>query len=901
MCPNAQLTARSAAAVFLLGLLVPTAAAEVRVRDAEAVTGGRFGVGRITLSVPRDELPAVLGVDGLGLSERSGRALYPAVYAPELAKLATEILEATPVLGRRPVVPPGVGSIIRGALDRPPRATIFFLFQGDGPLELTLRATSGLRLKIEPARDPERRRELLTEWWQRYTARPRLLQKDPDYPPLVENYLTTTLARRLNLELPARKQTESWQDRLREEVGLMLGTEEIRVAMQQDRILGLNNLHLPAELPLPEPVALKPLEYPPAPEGAEVEPIAARVPVECFYVRFGNFANFLWMQDTLERWGGDLRNLVAGRGLGRGINEKIEGQLALKQTAMSRLLGPTVVADVAIVGTDMFFREGAAYGFLFLANSSTVLRGSIESQRSARLDAGGAAEEKVIIAGHEVSYLSSPDGSVRSYYAVDGDYHFVCTSRHLVERFFETASGKASLGSSPGLRHARSLMPLERGDAVFVYLSDEFFRNFTSPHYRVEMARRLQAAADVELVHLATLAAACEGKPAGSIDDLIRAEALPHHFGPRPDGSRAVLDGGEVYDSLRGRRGAMLPVPDVPVGRITKAEQTAYRRFVELFRERWDGRMDPTIVGIRREELPAGRERIVIDARLSPLLTEHYQTLARWAGPPQKSRLAPVAGDLIAAEAVLTDQRVFGGLVDSRVSMDAIGSDLLSIARLRDWLIGYLGTVGEMGLLRLLDVQVPGPPDPNGYSRNALGLWRRQVGPYTVFSLHPEVLARVTQQLEYVEAQRPAQLWLRVADPTKAEMAGFLNAWAYKRTRETSVGNLRLLHALDQQLRVPPGDCREAAEFLLDARLICPLGGEYVLRETPGGERWTSTALEGTRSRRLLPSRPPAGYVAPPLTWLRGLTLDAQMTEDVLSMHADVVMQRTDEPGAPRK
>jgi hypothetical protein len=32
--------------------------------------------------------------------------------------------------------------------------------------------------------------------------------------------------------------------------------------------------------------------------------------------------------------------------------------------------------------------------------------------------------------------------------------------------------------------------------------------------------------------------------------------------------------------------------------------------------------------------------------------------------------------------------------------------------------------------------------------------------------------------------------------------------------------------------------------------------------------------------------------VAPPLTWLRGLTLDAQMTENVLSLHADVVMEQ---------
>ena len=56
-----------------------------------------------------------------------------------------------------------------------------------------------------------------------------------------------------------------------------------------------------------------------------------------------------------------------------------------------------------------------------------------------------AKEETVRIAGHDVSYISSPDGELRSYYAVDGDFHLVATSRRLVERFYEAGAGKGSL------------------------------------------------------------------------------------------------------------------------------------------------------------------------------------------------------------------------------------------------------------------------------------------------------------------------------------------------------------------------------------------------------------------------------------------------------------------------
>ena len=98
-----------------------------------------------------------------------------------------------------------------------------------------------------------------------------------------------------------------------------------------------------------------------------------RVPAECFYVRFGSFGNFLWLQDTLAKWGGDAQNLIALRGLDRGMNGHMEKQLVLKQTVLSRMLGDTVIADVAIIGTDMFFREGASYGILFHARNNLAL------------------------------------------------------------------------------------------------------------------------------------------------------------------------------------------------------------------------------------------------------------------------------------------------------------------------------------------------------------------------------------------------------------------------------------------------------------------------------------------------------------------------------------------------
>ena len=175
--------------------------------------------------------------------------------------------------------------------------------------------------------------------------------------------------------------------------------------------------------------------------------------------------------------------------------------------------------------------------------------------------------------------------------------------------------------------------------------------------------------------------------------------------------------------------------------------------------------------------------------------------------------------------------------------------------------MGYVGTTGDLGLLSVLNIGIPPQSDPAGYASSPLGGWRRQYGELHGLLL-PARRARNGRAAasHFEQAQRPAQVRLRVDDVSNARITPALNDLGYARTRETSLGNLRFLHALDQQLHVPPAACREAAEFLLDAKLICPLGGKYVLREAAGGPpHWTSTALEHDAAGRLPEGPCPAG------------------------------------------
>lgn len=910
MLTSQRLATAAIVATILTAYCTPVVA-QGRV-DVEAIAGEPFGVGRIGFDVPEEMLPAPLGVEGLGLAEKNSRTFYPAIDSPAVGRLLRGLLdEPTPLTAGGPLRE-AAGGILRGVLDRPGRTTFYFLFRGSEPLDVTIQGRTSVPVQVVPVTGgpaAERRRQrLLQLWWRQYARPSGLLVSKPDYPPVVETYLTSMLARRLDLRLPRAKQTPLAYETLRRELGMNLGTESLRMAMMQDRMLGLNNLNESADQPLPDvgqagslpPEASPDLQQPHKGTPA-VEPIAMRVPAECFYVRFGSFPNFLWLQDTLAQWGGDARNLISQRGLDYRMNGRIEKQLVLKQTVLSRMLGHTVIADVAMIGTDTFFREGAGYGFLFHASNNLALSASFLQQRAERLAAGGVKEEKVKIDGHSVSYISSPDGSVRSYYVVDGDYHFFTTSKHLAARFLETASGKRALGASSEFRHARAAMPLSRGDTIWVYLSRSFFRNLILPQHRIELARRLQATADIELVELAKLTAAGERKPGDTIAHLISAGLLPPEFGPLPGGSRTVIAGGEVYDSVRGRRGAFLPIDDVPVERVTAAEANDYVRFMESYSSQW-GDMDPLTVGLKRTELEGNREQVVLDLLMSPFAPQHFQLLKQWLGPATDDRMAPVPGNMAEFELDLSNQRIFAGVRDVGLPAGPPAGPAMSpgipalqlgmIGRLRDFLVGYVGTDGELGPLSFLNIGMPPGSDPDGYALSPLGGWRRQYDRFTLFSFQREVLDTVAPQLHAELAKRPAQVRLRVGDVANARITPTLNNLAYARTRETSLGNLRLLHALDQQLQVPAASCRKTAELLLNAKLICPLGGKYVLAGAPNEPpHWTSTAIRPAVSKGLLGIEAPSGYQSPPLNWFRGLDLDATMTERTISAHAEVLMQ----------
>lgn len=848
----------------LLAILLPCSstltAAETQI-DAVAYTGEPLGVGRVVIHF--DRLPSTPSDSPIWLREKNGRALYPVFANSSLRGFA----------GTR-----GEG---------PGELSCWFLFHGEGPLNLTLEDTLGSRsVRIEPATNAEKRAELIDAWWSRYAAHTRNVANSQAYPPLVENYLTNMLAKRLEKTPPELKLQWSPYQEANQVFAIMTGAESIRIAAQSGVMLSQADYYEMADQPLPEPVAAPPIRLPDVPSDVAIEKIARRVPEECFYIRCATIADFVWLHRLFDQWGSKINSLATIRAYDYQMRQRLEKRLALREESLLESLDASVVSDVAVIGTDTFMAQGPALGVLLEAKDGQRLGEIIKKERLHLLNQTADARETTIeISGREVSILATPANEVRSFYAVDGEYHFISTSRTLVERFLATGRGVRSLGTLNEFHWARHVAPLDNQSNVFVYLSDPFFRRIVSPHYRIAMTRRTRAETEMQLAQLAIWTARAEGNPGDKLASLIKLGYLPRSFDQRPGRGRVELNDGRIVDSQLGARGSFLPIPDMAVDPITASETKAYQEFAQLYRNQWR-RMDPAILQIKRNQLGGGRERISLDLHVTPYAREHYEQLARLLDAPDEKKWSLPAGTIANAQANVFGKKLSLGVIDFAPRFAVVKGEVHYSQR-QDDTPAYL--VG--GKKELFDLAIPRIAESKTDTVRSTVLvfdkspvWLRRFADSDVISWVKEPLENQGFTVIREAAERKAQFRLRIGDLSQTQLAAAIDAEGYMRARRVSAGNVAMLHTLTGQLQIPAEDAAAAARALLDAELMCPMGGRYELvQDFSSFQRWHSTAFrhESLDDETGVPK----GYRTPLLEWLAGLQLDFMIDRNSLHTH----------------
>ena len=871
-----------------------------------AAAGQPYGVAMVEVPVEFPVIGQVLSP--IQATSGSGRVLFP---------ISDDIRVKVTRPSERPVPRPGngrllnrVGNLIREItnkeeeLEQTVARRVSFLFVGSEPLQVRIGDANGEigTYQLNPQDNMPARSEILASWWKGYTEAARRQMDAADYPAWVENYLVAMLGGRLQLPLPTWfTNTTKKDDELLSTLKLIAGAEGAGEAIFRRVAVGQRESST-ATLPLPAGPNWAPLFNQDNLGGVPIEPLATRVPPECFFIRYGSFDNYLWFRDLSEDYSGDISKMITLRGIENNATARMEEQLHMSTSGLSRILGPSIIEDQAIIGRDLFMADGASIGVVLKAKNNFLLRTSMTNDRSKLAGSDVSITLKDIkIAGRPATSLISADNRVRSFLVEDGEYFLVTNSRTLAKRFLEVGKSKESLAATSAFRLARQLMPLERDDTIFAYFSPQMLRGLVSPQYLIELRRRLHAKSDSAMVHLARLAAAQESggnEPITGIDNLTAAGFLPNGFGYRPDGSGVVIVGDEILDTLRGVRGSFLPIADVEIDAVTPEESAWYSSIANQYSLRFPT-IDPIMIGIGREVIAKGEgeagdlERLNIHAEVAPWGPEKYGKIAQQLGPPTHVAMGFAPDDIIAAQAHVASQQLgppthlFAAIKDTVPPQPEQFDGILNIYRSLRGIPGYLGAWPQPGALDRLPLGLGrGTPVGPGMSRLIGGIYRYSDGQYSVLSFQPEILDASLPFLVAADVDNSAQIRARIGNLSGSQIEGWVNGQLYERARESSVAGANFLSLLMRQLNAEPETVLASAEKILGAKIRCTLGGDY--QYSPATGRWISTAWQS----QVAPGLAPLNYTAPAMTWFRGATASVTQYDDRLVADLVVDVQR---------
>src|SRR5271169_3227631 len=173
---------------------------------------------------------------------------------------------------------------------------------------------------------------------------------------------------------------------------------------------------------------------------------------------------------------------------------RYQTQLALRRGPLTRALGPSVVGEVAVVGSDPYVEEGSDVTVLFRVKDRGLFdAGLAATQADLEKDHGSLVHETRDHAGVTVRVSRSADGVVGQQRATLGDVELVSNSPHAIDAVLDAAQGKrARLADETDFKFMLARDARERAD-VLAFLGDRFVGEVVGPRQKVLESRRQDA------------------------------------------------------------------------------------------------------------------------------------------------------------------------------------------------------------------------------------------------------------------------------------------------------------------------------------------------------------------------------------------------------------------------
>lgn len=388
-------------------------------------------------------------------------------------------------------------------------------------------------------------------------------------------------------------------------------------AAKQPRNLALKELKPPALARQPWAELLRRLG-----KQAPDEPLAQAVPVDFYFVRAQSFGALREVLSFVENFGAPAADAFDNASVERRTFSRYLAELGMEAGELSRVLGPEVVRDFAVTGSDPYIHEGSDITLVFRLKSALLFRAArLKALATHGAAHGGTQSTSFSHEGVTVEVARSPDGRVRQHHAVVSGLELVSNSPAAIKRVISTIIGKAPrLADELDFRYmlARDAeVPAE----LLGFVGDRFVETVVGPAQKIAEARRQIALAELTAPPVAALLFGwIHGKSPADVHELLRSGLL----GPRDlqhgDGARIEWSPGTAPRSVWGTPAALEPLIDLaPPVRVSLSERSSYAQFAAGYERYWSPYIDP--IAIRVSNVRRGDSKgLRAELRVLPLV-----------------------------------------------------------------------------------------------------------------------------------------------------------------------------------------------------------------------------------------------------------------------------------------
>jgi len=381
-----------------------------------------------------------------------------------------------------------------------------------------------------------------------------------------------------------------------------------------------------------------------------IEVLANAVPADFYFVRAKSFGAFTDILDFVQGFGAPAANLLDGAASARGSLPRYLAELGMETSDLSRVLGPEVVEDFAVVGSDPYVHEGSDVTLIFRLKSPLLFRAALLKALASHGAAhGGTQPSSFSHEGVTVEVARSTDGRVRQHHAVVGELELVSNSPAAIKRVISAIKAKLPrLADEPDFRYMLARDP-DVPAGLLAFIGDRWVENVVGPAQKIAEARRQLALAELTAAPFSALLYGwLNGRSPLDKAELLRSGLLLPAALQHPDGARIDWAPGSAPRSTWGTPAALEPLIDLPpVVKASAAERDGYAEFARAYELRWSQYIDPIALRVSTSETAEGKS-LHAEMRVLPLVPADSALRFDWGGdghvaPPELASGARLA------------------------------------------------------------------------------------------------------------------------------------------------------------------------------------------------------------------------------------------------------------------